>query len=127
MFCPQCGKELDDSMKFCDQCGSPLASAQTADVQTAQSEQTAQPVNTIPEMVQPTATATAVTEAPAAETAQNVFTENTIPTMAMPSADTTSATTATATATAVTAAESESTANVLPQMAVAQKPEKYEF
>lgn len=120
MFCPQCGKELDDSMKFCDQCGSPLASAQTADVQTAQSEQTAQPVNTIPEMVQPTATATAVTEAPAAETAQNVFTENTIPTMAMPSADAASATT---TATA-NAAETESTANVLPQMAVAQKPEK---
>lgn len=108
MFCPQCGKQLDDSIKFCDQCGCNLAEQSATSA--TESAEVAQPVNTLPEMVRPVA-----------ENVQSVFSENTIPTMAMPTADTTTAS-ATATEAPAVATEAPSTENVLPQMAVAQKP-----
>lgn len=32
MFCPNCGKELEDGAKFCGECGADLAEEQTAEV-----------------------------------------------------------------------------------------------
>ncbi len=52
--CPQCGKELDDNVKFCTGCGTPLGSAEP----TKAEPPTADPV-------QPTAQAAPATEQPA--------------------------------------------------------------
>lgn len=61
MFCPNCGKSLEDGVKFCPNCGNPAPQAAPAD--TAPAAET--PVTEVPEA--PQATEAPVVEAPVAE------------------------------------------------------------